>query len=263
MTQSIYIFHIASNYTSYSRQDPVCDPLLSVMAVYRTEGSLLHRILLLLLTISSFYTISLHQHNPDAKYNNNVTLLAMFSGNKLQVKFNKNIGFITPHKTQQFTKTRTLILIILAISGNVHSNPGPCKQNTTQKPRKQRKLRKGSNLPDWIYDLSQCSKRQLLKYKNLQRKCVSKEPHITYLQKYKTENITPPGLKLHKKPQIKKLKDKETWKNSLNDSSGKLIDILISQHQSDLETIKEQLETTKQELNTCNDVSDHLNLIDN
>ena len=51
--------------------------------------------------------------------------------------------------------------------------------------------------------------------------------------------------------------------NSLNDSSGKLIDILISQHQSDLETIKEQLETSKQELNTCNDVSNHLNLIDN
>ena len=179
-------FHIASNYTSYYRQDRVCDPLLSVMAVYRTEGSLLHHILLLLLTISSFYTISLHQHNPDAKYNNNVTLLTMFSGNKLQVKFNKNIGFITPHKTQQSTKTRRLILIILAISGNVHSNPGPCKQNTTQKPRKQRKLRKGSNLPDWIYDLSQCSKCQLLKYKNLQHKCVSKELHITYLQKYKT-----------------------------------------------------------------------------
>ena len=69
-----------------------------------TEGSLLHRILLLLLTISSFYTISLHQHNPDAKYNNNVTLLAMFSGNKLQVKFNKNIGFTIPPKTQQSTK---------------------------------------------------------------------------------------------------------------------------------------------------------------
>ena len=211
-------FHIVSNNTSYSCQDRVCDPLLSVMAVYRTEGSLLHGILLLLLTTGSFYTISLHQHNPDAKYNNNVTLLAVFSGNKLQVKSNQNIGFITPHKTQQSTKTGTFILIILAISGNVHSSPGPCKQNTTQKPRKQGKLRKGSNLPNWMYDLSQCSKHQLLKSKSLQRKCVSKILHITYLQKYKTENITPPGLKLHKKPQIKKLKDKQTWKNSLNDS---------------------------------------------
>ena len=92
---------------------------------------------------------------------------------------------------------------------------------------------------------------------------MSKELHITYLQKYKTENITPPGLKLHKKPQIKKLNDKQTRKNSLNDSSGKIIDILISQHQSDLKTIKELLETSKQGLNTCNEVSNHLNLIDN
>ena len=99
----------------------------------------------------------------------------MFSGNKLQVKFNKNIGFITPRKTKQSTKTRTFILIILAISRNVHSKPGPGKQNTTHKPRKQGKLRKNSNLPDWIYDLSQCSKHQLLKCKNLQRKCASTE----------------------------------------------------------------------------------------
>ena len=103
----------------------------------------------------------------------------------------------------------------------------------------------------------------MVEWLNLQCRCVSKELHITYLQKCKTENITLPGLKLYKKLQIKKLKDKQTLKNSLNDSSGKLIDILISQHQSDLETIKEQLETSKQELNTCNDVSNRLNLIDN
>ena len=76
-----------------------------------------------------------------------VTLLAMFSGNKLQVKFNKNIGFITPDKTKQSTKARTLILIILAISGNVDSNPGARKQNAAHKPRQQQKLRKAQTYP--------------------------------------------------------------------------------------------------------------------
>ena len=160
-------------------------------------------------------------------------------------------------------KTRTLILIILAIGGNIHSNPGPVKQNITQKPKKQWKQRKGSTLPDWIYDLSKCSKRQLLKFKNLQRKCVSKELHVTYLQQYKSHNITPPGLKLQKTAQIKFLKYRQTWQQSLNKSSENLIDLLISQHGSDLKTIKEQLERSKTQLNTRNDISNELRLVDN
>ena len=74
----------------------------------------------------------------------------MSSGNELQMKFNRNIEFIALHKTKQYAKIRTLILIILAISGNVHSNPGHRKQNTTYKHRKQQKLSNGLNLTDLI-----------------------------------------------------------------------------------------------------------------
>ena len=56
---------------------------------------------------------------------------------------------------------------------------------------------------------------------------------------------------------------KQTWQQSLNKSSENLIDLLISQHESDLKTIKEQLETSKTQLNTRNDISNELQLVDN
>ena len=72
-------------------------------------------------------------------------------------------------KTKQSAKTRTLILIILAISGNVHSNPGPAIQNIglPKKPNKQWKWSKHATLPNWIYELSKCSRQLLLTCKNL------------------------------------------------------------------------------------------------
>ena len=88
---------------------------------------------------------------------------------------------------------------------------------------------------------------------------MSKELHINYLQKYKTENITVPGLKLHKILEIKKLIDNHALTNSLNNSSGKLIDILISSHESDLKTTKKLSEIPKQELNTCDEILNNFN----
>ena len=98
-------------------------------------------------------------------------------------------------------------------------------------------------------------KTSIAKVQKLTRKCVSKELRVTYLQQYKSHNITPPGLKLQKTAKIKFLKHKQTWQQSLNKSSENLIDLLISQHESDLKTIKEQLETLKTQLNTRSDIS--------
>ena len=57
-----------------------------------------------------------HQFDLDADDNNKtVNLVAMFSGKSLQIRFNNNIGLVIPGKKKQSVKTRTLILIILAI----------------------------------------------------------------------------------------------------------------------------------------------------
>ena len=62
--------------------------------------------------------------------------------------------------------------------------------------------------------------------------------------------MIPPGLNVKKTPQIKCLakENKIAWENSLNKTSKTLLDLLISQHSSDLETINKQLETSKTEL---------------
>ena len=54
--------------------------------------------------------------------------------------------------------------------------------------------------------------------------------------------MIPPGLNVKKTPQIKCLtkENKIAWENSLHKTSRTLLDLLISQHSSDLETINKQ-----------------------
>ena len=94
--------------------------------------------------------------------------------------------------------------------------PRPCKTKYNPENKKAMKTKKRLHAARLDYDLSKCSKRQLLKFKNLQSKCVSKELYVKYLKQYKSHNITPPGLKLQKTAQIKFLKHKQTWQQSLN-----------------------------------------------
>ena len=77
--------------------------------------------------------------------------------------------------------------------------------------------------------------------------------------------MIPPGLNVKKTPQIKCLakENKIAWENSLNKTSKTLLDLLISQHSSDLETINKQLETSKTELYRLNDINNKIELIDN
>ena len=121
------------------------------------------------------------------------------------------------------------------------------------------------NLPDWIRNLSNSSKHSLLRQKNLQRTSVKKKLHVQYLQKYKSNNMIPPGLNVKKTPQIKCLtkENKIAWENSLNKTSKTLLYLLISQHSSDLKTINIQLETSKTELYRLNDINNNIELIDN
>ena len=88
---------------------------------------------------------------------------------------------------------------------------------------------------------------------------MKKELHVQYLQKYKSNNMIPPGLNVKKTPQIKCLaKENEiAWENSLNKTSKALLDLLISQHSSDLETINKQLETPKGGLYHLNDINNN------
>ena len=94
---------------------------------------------------------------------------------------------------------------------------------------------------------------------------MKKELHVQYLQKYKSNNMIPPGLNVKKTPQIKCLtKENEiAWEDSLNKTSKTLLDLLISQHSSDLETINKQLQTSKTELYRLNDINNNIKLIDN
>ena len=84
--------------------------------------------------------------------------------------------------------------------------------------------------------------------------------------------MIPPGLNVKKTPQIKCLakENKIAWDNSLNKTLKTLLDLLISQHSSDLETINKQLETLKTELYRLNDINNnieltlfHMGLLDN
>ena len=99
--------------------------------------------------------------------------------------------------------------------------------------------------------------------KNLQRKLIKAELHSDFLQKYKNNGVIPPGLRLKKQAQIKSLRGKfsKLWKNSLDSTSHVLIDLLISQHNTDVKTIKEQLETTKSNLKSFNDITDNEQLV--
>ena len=171
------------------------------MAINERERNLFHRIFLLLLT-SIVYNTSKHQKCFSKENNKDVVLLATFYGNRLQLKFNKNLGYVIPRNTKNSVKTRALILIILAISGDVSSNPGPNQHRNSLKHHPCRKPKRGPNFPDCITGLSKSSRRNLVELKNLQRLAVKKELHVQYLQKYKTNDIIPPGLNIKKTPQI-------------------------------------------------------------
>ena len=198
------------------------------MAINERERNLFHRIFFLLLT-SIVYNTSEHQKCFSKENNKDVVLLATFYGNRLQLKFNKNLGYVIPRNTKNSVKTRALILIILAISGDVSSNPGPNQHRNSLKHHPCRKPKRGPNFPDCITGLSKSSRRNLVELKNLQRLAVKKELHVQYLQKYKTNDIIPPGLNIKKTPQIGYFKKqyKQTWENSLNESSKPLLDFTV------------------------------------
>ena len=205
--------------------------------------SLLHRILLVLLTASTIYSIisksSFHHFNE----NKNNSLPTLFSSRRMQLKFNRNTGYVISTRTKNSAKARALILIILAVCGDVPSNPDPQQLKSNLGNRKRHQIHRPS-LPNWIYELPRSSKNLLLNLKNLQRSSVKKELHMKYLHKYQENEIIPPGLNCTKVPQIKSLnaKHKQAWNTSLKNTSNSLSDILISHHQSDLITITQQIE---------------------
>ena len=235
------------------------------MATNERERNLFHRIFLLLLTTSIIYNFSEDQKRFDAENNKGISFLTFFSGNRLQLKFNTNVGNVIPQKTKNSVKTRTLILIILAISGDISSNPGPNQHQHASNKCNCRNQNLRPNSPDWMTDLSSHSKHIMIKLKNLQWSEVKKELHLKYLQQYKNSNIIPPGLNINKTPQIKYLKEhkKQIWENSLSNISKTLLDLLISQHSSDLKAINKQLKASKHELKEANDIINHKESVDN
>ena len=144
-----------------------------------------------------------------------------------------------PQRTRNSVETRALILIILARSGGISFNPGPNQHRNSSKYYSFHKPKHGPNFPDLITGLSNSSRRNLLELKNLQRLAVKKELHEQYLKKYKTNNIIPPGLNIKKTPQNRYFKKQyeQTWENSLNKTWRTLLDLLISQHSSDIKAI--------------------------
>ena len=212
--------------------------------------SLLHRILLVLLTASTIYSIiskpSFHHFNE----NKNNSLPTLFSGRRMQLKFNRNTGYVIPTRTKNSAKMRTLILIILTVCVDVSSNPCHQQLKSNLRNRKRHQMHRPS-LPNWIYEFPRSSKNLLLNLKNLQRSSVKKELHIQYLHKYYENEIIPPGLICTKVPQIKSLnaKHKQAWNTSLKTTSNSFSDILISQHQSDFTAITQQIETLKSNSN--------------
>ena len=140
------------------------------MSINNMERNLLHRIFLLLLITSITYKFSKHWNSLDLKNTKSTDLLTIFSGSRLQPMFNSNIGYGTPKTTSSSIKTRTLILIILAISGDVSSNPGLHQHDRNTNNGKAYTLGVRPNLPDWIKKLSNSSKHGLLWEKNLHEK---------------------------------------------------------------------------------------------
>ena len=159
------------------------------MAHSNMEKNLLHRMILLLLTSSTIY----HLYKSFTHYNNdshkNINSLTVTLGSKLNLSVNNRIGYSLPPRTKNCVKTRNLILIFLAMSANVHSNPGPQTSRRDSRHSSKSSSRptrnKVTSLPDWISNLSQSSRRSLMHIKNLQRKLIKEELHSDFLQKYK------------------------------------------------------------------------------
>ena len=150
------------------------------MAINEKERNLFHRIFLLLLTTSIIYNVNKQQKCFSKVNNKDVVLLTTFYGNRLQFKFNKNVGFLIPRKMKNSVKMRALILIILAISGDISSLPGPNQHRNSSKHRSCQKPKRGPNFPDCITGLSNSSRQNLLELKNLQHLVVKKELHVQY-----------------------------------------------------------------------------------
>ena len=140
------------------------------MAHSNMEKNLLHRMILLLLTTSTIYNLykSFTHYNNDS--HKNINSLTITLGSKLNLSSNNCIGYSPPQRAKNCVKTRNLILIFLAMSGNVHSNPGPqTSHRGSRHSSKSRPTRnKVTSLPDWISNLSQSSRRSLMHIKNLQ-----------------------------------------------------------------------------------------------
>ena len=142
------------------------------MAHTNMEKNLLHHMILLLLTTSTIYNLykSFTHYNNDS--HKNINSLTVTLGSKLNLSFNNHIGYSPPQRAKNCVKTRNLILIFLAMSGNVHSKPGPQTSHRGSRHSSKSSSRptrnKVTSLPDWISNLSQSSRRSLMHIKNLQ-----------------------------------------------------------------------------------------------
>ena len=199
------------------------------MAINERVRNLFHRIFLLLLTTSIIYNTSKHQKCFSKENKKNVVLLATFYGNRLQLKFNKYVGYVIPRNTKNSAKTRALILIILAISGDISSNHGPNQHGNSSKHHPCRKPKRGPNFPD-------CINRSFKKLKTagswifagaqkLATPCSEEGTPCSVSSKVQSNNIILLGLNIKKTPQIGyfKKQHKQTWENSLNESSKTLL----------------------------------------
>ena len=69
----------------------------------------------------NLYKSFTHYNNDSHK---NINSLTATLGSKLNLSFSNRIGQSLPQRAKNCVKTRNLIFIFLAMSGNVHSNPG-------------------------------------------------------------------------------------------------------------------------------------------
>ena len=115
------------------------------------------------------------------------------------------------------------ICLLLLCCGDVSLNPGPTN---------------GAFIKQFKPELQTLINKTVI----IQKKFIDSMLHVVFLQKYQTENIPPPGLRLHKSPEVR---NKEyicgKWQNILDETSMRLTKTLIETHQSNTRTLGDEL----------------------
>ena len=132
------------------------------------------------------------------------------------------------HKTAQKSTTlvnvqhKTICLLLLCC-GDIALNPGPTNNSFIKqfKPEVQALINKTVHI---------------------QKKFIDSMLHVTFLQKYQSENIPPPGLKLHKSPEIRNKEEiSGKWQEILDETSMRLTESLIQTHQLNTSSLGDEL----------------------